>query len=209
MNPGQNIPSEASARTALNGRSRDMNKSALRLWIADDRKDIRDLLPDLLSRAGTIECPRTFSSAEALLDALKKETPPDAILSDVDMGGMSGIDAIQPIRSLAPSTHIFLMTIFYDGDLAARAFNLGASGFLLKRHEADQIVESILRISAEPVPMRRLPTPILQAARKWRWSAFVGSDSKSADKREYVRGGSYRASRSLFARVAGALRTFL
>jgi DNA-binding NtrC family response regulator len=208
MNLGKNIPTEVSAQTALNCRSRDINKSALQLWVVDDRREIRDLLPPLLSRPGAIECPRTFSSAEALLDALKKETPPDAILVDVEMGGMSGIDAIQPARSLAPSTHVFVMTTFYDGDLAARAFNLGASGFVLKRHEVDRIADSILRISAEPVP-RPLQVPILQAPRKWRWSSFIQNEPTTADQREYVRSGSFGTSRPWLARLAGVLRTFL
>jgi DNA-binding NarL/FixJ family response regulator len=208
MNLGKNIPTEVSAQTALNGRSRDINKSALLLWVVDDRNDIRDLLANLIARPGTIECTRTFSSAEALLDALKTETPPDAILMDVEMGGMSGIDAIQPVRSLAPSTHIFVMTTFYDGDRAARAFNLGASGFVLKRHEPDRIADSILRISAEPVPTSPLQAPILQAPRKWRWSSFIQNEPATADKREYVRSGSFGTSRPLLARLAGVLRTF-
>jgi DNA-binding NarL/FixJ family response regulator len=122
---------------------------ALSLWLVDDHDGIRDLLADLLSDFGGIQCARQFSSAEAMLEALATDTPPDVILTDLNMGGMSGIDSIGPIKSLASATRVFIMTTFYDSEAARRAFKAGASGFLLKRDDVERNIEFILKASAD------------------------------------------------------------
>jgi DNA-binding NarL/FixJ family response regulator len=154
MNLGRNIPTELRAPVRFEPQPARVREKPLRLWLADDSREVRTLLARLLARDGQIECARQFSSAKALLEALAQETenPPEAILMDADMPGMNGVDAIRPAREMARFTHVFIMTTFYDGDLAARAFNAGASGFFLKRQELERTIESILEVSAEPVP---------------------------------------------------------
>jgi|SRR5581483_1497960 DNA-binding NarL/FixJ family response regulator len=191
MNLGKKIPTDLRVPVALNQRSTGVSQSALNLWLVDDNREIRSLLANLIAREGSIECARQFSSAEALLEALQKETPPDAILLDLSLGGMSGIDALRPIRSLAASVHVFVMTTFYDGDVAARAFSLGASGFILKRQEIERTVECIRRVSAEAVPKSQWRASVRQTAVHWPWVAQV------------------MHARPLLMRAIGVLRTFL
>jgi len=113
------------------------------MWLVDDDDRIRELLKALLEGGTGLKCEREFHSAEALLEALARETPPEVILSDIQMGGISGLDAIGPIRKLAPSSGVVLMTTFYDPEREASAFQLGASAFVLKRSEISEIVEQI------------------------------------------------------------------
>jgi CheY-like chemotaxis protein len=87
---------------------------------------------DVLNGKPGIECSRQFSSAEAVLAALAQSSPPDVILLDVNMGKMSGLDAIQPIKQLAGSTRVFIMTASDMGMAASHALKAGASGFFLK-----------------------------------------------------------------------------
>ena len=58
-------------------------------------------MADLLTKNGTLRCARQFSCAEAVIEALDVETPPDVIVLDVNMGGMTGIEAIPSIKSVA------------------------------------------------------------------------------------------------------------
>jgi len=119
------------------------DRRALRVWLVDDDKEFSSLLAGLLGQQGGIECSRYFPSAEAVLDALASEAPPDVILLDIDMGGLSGLDAIRPIKSLAGSTHVFMLTSFYDSQRRSRALRDGATDFLLKIDTVEKISKSI------------------------------------------------------------------
>src|SRR3954469_62936 len=118
-------------------------RKALSLWLVDDHDEIRNLLAGLLQKEDVIECSRQFSSAEAMLKALAHETPPDVILTDLNMGGMSGIDSVGPVKAISSSTRVFVITTFYDSEKAALAFKAGAAGFLLKRDDMELTVRCI------------------------------------------------------------------
>ncbi|MDB6112277.1 MAG: response regulator receiver [Pedosphaera sp.] len=154
-----------------------LDGKTLSLWLVDDHDGIRDLLADLLSGYGGIECARKFSSAEAMLDALALETPPDVILTDLNMGGMSGIDSILPIKRLARSTRVFVMTTFYDSAAAGRAFKAGASGFLLKRDDMERNVQFILGRSADSEWLGNSWSPLGWEGREEGFEVTVSNDS--------------------------------
>jgi DNA-binding NarL/FixJ family response regulator len=119
------------------------------LWIVDDQDSVLKLLSELLGKNTGIDCARQFHSAEAALDALANETPPDALLTDVNMRGMSGIDSIAPIKRLAASTRVFIMTTFYDSELMCRARHEGAAGFFLKSGDWEEIIARMANSSAD------------------------------------------------------------
>src|SRR5688572_9754923 len=66
----------------------------IRVWLTDDNAGFRELLEQLLVRSGGFNCELQFNSAESLLDGLTTEPAPDVILLDVEMGGMTGVDAL-------------------------------------------------------------------------------------------------------------------
>jgi DNA-binding NarL/FixJ family response regulator len=117
-------------------------------WLADDDPAIRTLLAEVLSKDGQLRCAGQFSCAEAVLEALDRETAPEVIVLDINMGGMTGIEAIQPIKFAARSTSVFVMTTFYDSVNESRALNAGASGFFVKTDCHERTAERI-RASAQ------------------------------------------------------------
>jgi DNA-binding NarL/FixJ family response regulator len=125
------------------------NSPKLRLWLVDDDDDMRGLIAELIDRSDAIECSQQFYSAEGALDALAHELPPDIIMLDLNMGGMSGVEAIRPIKRLARDTRIFIMTIFYDSIEASRARKAGAAGFILKRDDWDETVHRLCDASTD------------------------------------------------------------
>lgn len=173
------------------------SQAALNLWLVDDQGSIRDLFAELLSMKGTIRCSRQFSSAEAVLEALARETPPEAILLDIRMGGMSGIEAIRPIKRLAGSTRVFIMTTIYDSIKKSQALGAGASGFFLKSGDVNETIKCIETApsafpteKAEPATRavstssaKSNPARWLRLFRRNSWQQLKGRMSHSAARR--------------------------
>ena len=125
--------------------------SLLTVWLVDNDREFSSLLAGLLDRQKEIDCSRFFSSAEAVLDALRREAPPDVILLDIEMDGINGLEAIRPIKALAGSTRVFMLTSFYDSQRRSRALRDGATDFLLKADTVDRISHRILRTTGEKI----------------------------------------------------------
>ena len=121
--------------------STSMGERVLRVWHVDDSRNFRELLAAFLELQPGIKCERSLPSAEAALDALASDNPPDVILLDIRMEGMSGLDAIAPIKRLAPQSAVLMLTTLYGPDARTRAIESGASDVLLKTFRVEEIVE--------------------------------------------------------------------
>jgi DNA-binding NtrC family response regulator len=129
-------------------------RSRIRVWLTDDNVGFRSMLAHLLDQAGEFACERQFHSAESLLVGLTHLPAPDVILLDLEMGGMTGVDALRPIRALAPNVRVLIVTTFFDPMYETRASRDGASAFLLKAAAAQNIVGEIHRALASPVHLQ-------------------------------------------------------
>lgn len=109
-----------------------------RVWLVDDNERFRSLLVELLNEEG-FDCEREFSNPDEALAALARETPPDIILLDIQMGEYNGLDAVRPFKSAARDTHVLMLTTFAPREARERAFREGASDFLLKSWTLDEI----------------------------------------------------------------------
>jgi DNA-binding NarL/FixJ family response regulator len=118
-------------------------EAMLRIWLVDDDLSCCEQVARLLNAEPRVNCSRSFSSASALLATLGQESPPDAILLDVQMPDMNGIEAIRPIKNLAPSTRVLMLTTFLDHRLKEQSLAAGAADFLLKRHSPAQIIAAV------------------------------------------------------------------
>ena len=117
----------------------DARRAPIRIWMVDDNDGFRVLLASILNEEPGFECSRHFSSPAAVLKALSCEDPPDIILLDIEMGDANGLDAIRPIKSLAGSTHVLMLTTFAMPGARERAFREGASDFMLKTWSIPEI----------------------------------------------------------------------
>jgi len=136
-------------RAAIEAAKSGDTESMLRIWLVDDDACYSEQLMWLLNAEPRVDCSVSFSSATALLAALQRETPPDAILLDVQMPVINGIEAIPPIKHLAPSTKVLMLTTFFDHLLQKQALAAGAADFLLKRNSPVQIVAAVRTASAQ------------------------------------------------------------
>jgi YesN/AraC family two-component response regulator len=104
--------------------------AALRILIADDAADIRLLLRMYLSDSRLEVVGEATNGAEAVeLAAAEK---PDAVILDLAMPVMDGLEAIPLIRERSPATKIVVLSGFEAERMAERAISLGADTYLQK-----------------------------------------------------------------------------
>jgi two-component system nitrogen regulation response regulator GlnG len=125
------------------------------VWIIDDDRSIRWVLEKALLRED-IPC-MTFSSASDALRELERSTPA-AVLSDIRMPGVSGLELLQALKERLPKVPVIIMTAYSDLDSAVAAFQGGAFEYLPKPFDVDQALELVRRALAENAS-RDTPAP--------------------------------------------------
>lgn len=123
------------------------------VWVVEDNDEYRNVLVEVINSAPGMKCSQNFVKCEQAIAALEVESPPQVVLMDIILPGMSGIEGIQPIKSLSPSTAIIMLTVYEGNDMIFRSLCAGASGYLLKKSPGAKIVESIREAHEGGAPM--------------------------------------------------------
>ena len=108
------------------------------IWIVDDDKSIRWVLEKALQKAEIHT--RSFSSALQLLPALHTETP-DALITDIRMPGMDGLQLLEKIQHNYPELPVIVMTAHSDLESAVSAFHGGAFEYMPKPFDIKELVD--------------------------------------------------------------------
>ena len=112
------------------------------IWVIDDDHAIRWVLEKALQRDGMTVT--TFASATGVLDALRQGGP-DAVIADIRMPGMSGLELLSQLRERAPDLPVIIMTAHSDLDSAVSAYQGGAFEYLPKPFDVDEAVALVRR----------------------------------------------------------------
>jgi DNA-binding NarL/FixJ family response regulator len=123
------------------------------VWVVEDNEEFGRQLAGLLNLSESFTCEHIFSACEPALDLLHNDELPDLILMDIGLPGMSGIDGVREIKTLAPSVEVVILTVFEDSDKVFQAIGAGASGYLHKSSTLETIVESLKSILAGGAPI--------------------------------------------------------
>ena len=116
-------------------------RKTLRIIITDDDHFICTSLKTILQADPEIEVAAVGSSGEeaiALFDSIR----PDILLMDIQMKGLSGLDAGEKIINKYPDARILLLTTFSDNEYIIKALRMGAKGYLIKQN-AEAIVPAL------------------------------------------------------------------
>jgi len=114
-----------------------MNKPET-VWIIDDDKSIRWVVEKALQKAAIAT--RSFSSAKELLIALQDDLP-DALITDIRMPGMDGLELLDRVQQSHPDLPVIVMTAHSDLESAVSAFHGGAFEYLPKPFDIKEVVE--------------------------------------------------------------------
>jgi DNA-binding NarL/FixJ family response regulator len=116
-----------------------------RVLLADDHVLLLEAFRRMLEPA--VEVVGAVKDGAALVEqALALE--PDLVVADVSMPRMNGLEAARRLRGELPRTRVVFLTVNEDPQMAAEAFALGASGYLLKSSTATELQEAIRAVLA-------------------------------------------------------------
>jgi DNA-binding NarL/FixJ family response regulator len=115
-----------------------MNKP--RVLIADDHRIFAEGLKRLLKE--DFDIVEIVADGRQLVAAAEKLRP-DAIVADISMPMLNGIDAVQQIKKVQPAIKVVFLTMHPDVGYAVRAFKEGASGYVLKNAAPDELITAI------------------------------------------------------------------
>jgi len=114
------------------------------IWILEDHEVFAKQVRRLISGEADMICPQHFASAADLFDKLKfTNDRPDLLLLDLGLPRRDGLEVLCDIRILLPDVKVLILTASDDRDKVYRAICNGASGYLLKTADPDEILSGI------------------------------------------------------------------
>jgi two-component system, NarL family, response regulator DevR len=129
------------------------DEPALRVMLVDDHALVRSAIRQALD-APDIEVVGEAGNAEDALE-LAPGLRPDVLLLDIDLPGMSGIEAVRELAPRLPDTRIVMLTISSDSRDLLDAIRHGAAGYLTKDLAGDALLRAVRGIRHGDLPMSR------------------------------------------------------
>ena len=124
----------------------------IRVLIFDDNKNLLEGFRLLLKDSESIFLAGAYPDAMQAVPMIRKDQP-DVVLMDIQMPGISGIEAVRTIKFTFPNLQILMQTVFEDNDKVFAAICAGASGYILKSTPSHKVLEAITDVYLGGSPM--------------------------------------------------------
>lgn len=124
----------------------------IKVIIFEDNRNLREGLFQLINGNEGFTCSGAFANCLNIVKNIE-ETSPDVILMDIEMPGISGIEAVKLAKEKFPEVKILMETIFEDNDKIFNSICNGAEGYILKNTPPVQILSAIKEIYEGGAPM--------------------------------------------------------
>lgn len=127
-------------------------KDTIQVGIVEDNPALGESLRQIIESTDGFHCAGVWPNAE---DALKKIDAfrPKIVLMDINLPGMSGIEATGRLKQHLPDILVIMVTVYRDHDKIFAALRAGASGYLLKRSSPAEVREAIRDVCTGGAPM--------------------------------------------------------
>lgn len=119
----------------------------IKVSLVEDNVPVATELQKWIEGAEGLKCLRVYPTAEEALQDLPK-TPPDVVLVDLRLPGMSGAELIRKLKAVCPEAQCLVLTMYAESDLIFEALKAGACGYLLKRTAPAEIADAIRQVHA-------------------------------------------------------------
>lgn len=122
----------------------DTATAPLRIWILEDHANFAKQITRLISSEDDLICEKAFSHPDDLFAELNYcSSPPDLLMLDLGLPGKDGLQVLREVKGKLPDLKIVILTSFDDRERVYRAICNGASGYLLKTADPDDILSGI------------------------------------------------------------------
>jgi DNA-binding NarL/FixJ family response regulator len=137
----------------------------IRVAIIDDHAVVRAGLEQVIALADDIELVGSGTDGTEAEDIVRR-LEPDVVLMDLSMPGLDGIEATKRVLAARPETNVLVLTSFSDRDRILQALDAGASGYLLKDAEPDELLRAIRAAARGEAPLSPRAAQALLSARR-------------------------------------------
>lgn len=149
----------------------------MRIVLVDDHEVVRLGLKVLLEQSDHFEVVGEANNAKEAVEITGKYRP-DIVLMDIRLPGASGIEACEEITQLYPEVRVVMLTSYAEDEMLFSAIRAGASGYLLKQINSDDLIhslESVRRGDAllDPMVTQRVFQEVRRAVKEEEASAFA------------------------------------
>ncbi|MEZ4971680.1 MAG: response regulator transcription factor [Cyclobacteriaceae bacterium] len=124
----------------------------LKVILYEDNESLRESIATMFDLDNRFQLAGSFGNVLNVAEQVAAITP-DCLLMDIDMPGMSGIEAVRKLRQSQYQVPIIILTVFDDNVHVLDAIQSGASGYILKKHISTRLFTSIDEVMEGGAPM--------------------------------------------------------
>lgn len=127
-------------------------KVTIRISIVEDDERLRSSLIVLMEGTHGMRCISAYDDAESAMKDIPLKKP-DIVLMDINLPGISGIECVRKLKPIAPDINFLMLTVYEDNNKIFQALQAGASGYLLKMTQPDELIKAIREVFNGGAPM--------------------------------------------------------
>ncbi|WP_026582948.1 sporulation transcription factor Spo0A [Bacillus sp. J33] len=132
----------------------------IKVCVVDDNRELVGLLEEYISSQEDMEVAGIAHNGQECLEVLE-QTHPDVLVLDIIMPHLDGLAVLEKMRDLNLNTlpNVIMLTAFGQEDVTKKAVDLGASYFILKPFDMDNLASHIRQVSGKSSAVLRKPAP--------------------------------------------------
>ncbi|MGE8204461.1 sporulation transcription factor Spo0A [Heyndrickxia sp. NPDC080065] len=133
-----------------------MNK--IKVFIVDDNRELVGLLEEFISSQDDMEISGVAYNGQECLDLLR-EAKPHVLILDIIMPHLDGLGVLEKLREKSEMPNVIMLTAFGQEDVTKKAVELGASYFILKPFDMNNLANQIRQVSGKQSPILKKSSP--------------------------------------------------
>lgn len=127
-------------------------ESKINVWIVEDDTFLRESLTEIVDNSGDFKVTGSFKTGEDAIKRLGSEQP-DFVLMDIELPGKNGVECTLILKQMNSVIQVVMVTVYEDSDLVFNSLKAGASGYITKSSNYNQIIDSLKEIQRGGAPM--------------------------------------------------------
>ena len=144
--------------------------------IVEDDAQARKILAGWVGHAPGFRLNGDWGDAESAVAALPQKRP-NVVLMDINLPGMSGVEAVRKLKPLLPDTQFVMLTVYEDADHIYNALAAGATGYLLKETPRQELLKAVEDVFNGGSPMTsNIARKVVQSFGQSHASSTAGDD---------------------------------